>query len=400
MKHFGFISHCLSFFFLVISTASGQQSNNVYFSYDRVKMVVPVILTDSTLANMCFDSGGSLIIDSTFNSQHRILKEEQDTNRILSKGGSNWGKRQTNKQLYNVAMNLSLGGHDIRYNWWSMMDWRGHWKHSDIDGMFGISPTDTAHVWFFNFENNYLQLIDDKDFEIPSDYNIFPLQVSSDEWHTILHVMLPLNLQMENGDTITICKPFFIDTGIHDDIALNAGAEEISFFQQREDAVWIYHMPYYKYYATKAQLNNLSLDSLRIYTYEHKNQVSNQYIMGLNFLKRFNVYIDLRHKVLALKPIKKFTRLIDKYATRLHIQYDDDEYRKNGRYIIKMIAPSIYNYYRTAGFEVGDEVVGISIIPSNDTIHKEIQQYSIIRDSKEMKIRVGIPQNAPLGEEQ
>ena len=70
------------------------------------------------------------------------------------------------------------------------------------------------------------------------------------------------------------------------------GTQEQDYLHQREDAVWLQDLGRYtRYYTVTGTLfNDLRLDSLRLYTLDYKNSVSHPYVIGLNFLKRFNVF--------------------------------------------------------------------------------------------------------------
>ena len=89
---------------------------------------------------------------------------------------------------------------------------------------------------------------------------------------------------------------YLVDTGMPQDIALMAQASELSFFSKKKNAVWTQAPSgYYSHHNVNVTLfSGIQLDSLRIYIFDQPNQVPCDYLIGLNFLKRFNVFFDMK----------------------------------------------------------------------------------------------------------
>ena len=102
--------------------------------------------------------------------------------------------------------------------------------------------------------------------------------------------------------------------------------------------------------------NRVKLDFTRVYVSNLLNTKVFKRILGLNFLKRFNVFFDLKNNQLYLKPIKKFERIIrgkQPWGTFDAVWKDD-------KLIINYICDYKKNPAIKAGFCVGDEVISIN----------------------------------------
>ena len=118
---------------------------------------------------------------------------------------------------------------------------------------------------------------------------------------------------------------------------------------------------YVRYYTATATLfDGLKMDSLRIYTLDYKNQVHHPYLIGLNFLKRFNCFFDMKNRRLGLQPLRRFKRRINPLYCRFHYSTQKN---KEGRFIVDCVGDYKENYYKTAGLKVGDEIVSIQGFP-------------------------------------
>ena len=163
-----------------------------------------------------------------------------------------------------------------------------------MDGVFSIPKNDTTHVWELNFDHNYLEIHPAADFNIPE--NCFLIEMVKDKSRPYpIQIELPFLVNHSNGDTLSLDRVYTFDTGMPYDIALMHKAKEMDFFNRKDDAVWIgldsYHA-YYKYHIVNATLfDDFVLDSLRIYTFDRPNAIKSDYLIGQNFLKRFNVFL-------------------------------------------------------------------------------------------------------------
>ena len=383
---------------------SSNKKERIYFTFDeQPRMIVPITFNDSIVANMFFDTAGDFIIDSTFLSSHPTITGNAIV-RKKNRTGSAWSKDQTYSRYYHIHPKIQIGQHELKNSNYSVADWKGYMVAPNIDGMFRIPPTDSINVWFFNFEDHYMEIFPSDHFETPKGFMTFHLEMTKENNYKPT-VTLPLKIKTDDGDTITLKRPYSIDTGTHRDIILTNHAKELPFFSSKE-STWIGWLnSYIKYCNTTASLYGITLDSLRIYTIDQKNNVNSSYFIGLNFLKRFNVYFDLKRKIMGLQPISKFQRIIDKHAKRYHIGFEQAG-MANGRFIINTIATSKDNEFWTSGLQLGDEVLAANGIPwkqitlkqKNNLFQKEKIIFDIIRNKRKMQIVVNINKNNIVGD--
>src|ERR1035437_3962114 len=297
-------------FLILISVfkVCAKDSNRVYFniSPENRQIVLPLQLNDSITIKMVFDSGtgeGVFNLDSTFCSTHPsiMLNIHPDT---IVQGGSAWSSKAVPTSIFKVAPTVKIGNTDLIYNRMSIYNWKRYYITSDSEGLFNIPKNDTTHVWELNFKNNYLEIHPSIDFKMPENCYEVPM-VNDKSSHSPFNIQFPIKIKCADGDTLTLNRTFMLDAGMPCDIALMCRAGELPFFSKKVDAIWTEDQgSYNRYYTVDAMLfDNFAVDSLRIYTFDHPNGISSNYLIGQNFLKRFNVFFDLKNWQIGLQPI-------------------------------------------------------------------------------------------------
>lgn len=384
-----------------------ENFNRVHFSIsseDR-KIVLPILLNDSVLANLFFDTGGTFLLDSTFCTNNpNIISDISFDRKILT--GSAWTDSRIPAQVYNNPFKLLIGNVEISYDRLLISNYKTYLYNNKIDGMLNIPENDTTNVWELNFEHNYLEIHPADGFNMPE--NCFTIEMVKDENRPYpIQVELPFMVSFANGDTLLLDRVYTIDTGMPYDIALTHRTEEMNLFNKKDDAVWTgldsYHT-YYKYHIVNATLfDDFVLDSLRIYTFDRPNFIKSDYLIGQNFLKRFNVFFDMKNRQIGLQPVEKFQRLINPDHRRFHFS----TYRmQDGKIIVREVADYGDNYYKTAGLQEGDEILSVNNKPFKEVTPQEIHHfnkqdtlvYNIIRQGKPLKIIVLIDKNEVQGD--
>ena len=412
----------LLIFLLAVSQSSCDTADKVNgkyvtfeFSDEFPRLLIPVTLQDSIPAKLVLDTGigGTPFLDSALVSQHPSLTPK-DIPSQEAEFGSGWNPASITKCiLYSdpelETLKLKLGENPMSFGNWTVGNYRKLFGENEMDGITGIPSADSTKVWGFNFENNYITIEDADSFEMPKGYMQFPMKVVTyPAAGMTIHVNLPLKVQTSDGDTVTIHRDFFVDTGAWEDIILTSEASELAFFDNKKDAVWIaapYNGLYTRNHEVKVSLGEYEDDSFRVTTHDHKSNVSSRYLIGLNFLKHFNVYFDFQRKVMGLKPIPNFERIIDKHARRYHMGFNIEIINKQQRFIVETIADNKENTYYTAGLRVGDEIISANGILWKDLTPEQKETlyqgdsvlFKIIRDGKNMEISVPINKNEPIG---
>lgn len=385
-----------------------DKSNRVYFNInpkDR-EIVLPVILNNNDTAKLAFDSGagiGTFILDSTFCAKHPNVMSNLVPDTIV-RGGSSWSSNSIPTSVYKSTPKVNIGNMDMNYNYMMTYNWKKYFGNYEVDGMFNIPKNDTTHVWEFNFEHNYMEIHSSTDFKMPEDCFVTPF-ITDNKSPYPFNIRLPFNIKCDNGDTLRINRTFMIDTGMPWDIALLSKAEELPFFNKRQDAVWTEQQGTYfrQYNVTSNIFEQFKIDSLRIYTFDFPMGINANYLIGQNFLKRFNVFFDLKNRQLGLQPIKNFQRIIDPLYRRFHYSAQKNS---KGKFVVTMVADYKKNYYKTAGLQKGDEIVAVDGKPYKDISRDERRNFytkdklvfEIVRKGKPLKIIVKVDKNEKQGD--
>ena len=396
---------CSVFLFFIICVSCGypQQyteiingGGKVYFCIspkDR-QIVLPVQLNDSITARLGFDTGGQFVLDSMFCATHSSIKHRLFSDAQL-RNGSGWANFLVTCSIYSNAPIVRVGKVSLKYDVTQIMNWKWY-MNSSSEGMFNIPPNDTMHVWELNFEHNYMEIHLAQNYRMPDNSLIFPL-VRKKEYPNLLYVRLPIKMECASSDTLMINRMFMIDTGMAWDIVLMQEANEFSFFNKQEDVVWTKYLNrYHRYCPVDAILaDTLRMDSLRVYTFDFINRAPSNYLIGQNFLKRFNVFFDMKHQRIGFQPIPNFTRVVNPLHQRFHILVEKNRY---GRWIITRVADSKDNYYKAAGLREGDEIKTVNGQTYEDYLYKnhrlfekqDTLLYEVIRKEKILKIVVAV----------
>ncbi|MDR2146152.1 MAG: tight junction protein ZO-3 [Tannerella sp.] len=409
--------YSLCLIILSIGSSCERNTNKAYFTInpENRQIVVPVHLNDTLVARLVFDTGfGTFALDSSFCVNSKFNMNNPDTIRPWR---SAWSSRGVPGYFYNKNQTVKIGNTGLTFPQLLISDWMGYTNSDNSDGIFGIPQQDTVHVWELNFEYNYLEIHSATGFKMPRNSILLPLE-KDDQYH-MFFVRIPMHIKFVNGDTLTIDRIFLIDTGMFWDMAIMHPANEMSFFDKRNDAVWMqYSEGYNRYYTVNATFSNYSADSLRIYTFNHS--MYGGYLIGLNFLKRFNVFLDLKNRQIGLQPIKNFQRVVNPLYRRFHYSTVKTP---GGKIIVSKVADYTDNYYKTAGLQEGDEIIAVNGLPYDnysyalfhrDTLlnmfrnnimgedrhifREDTLTYDIIRQEKLMKIVVLVDRNEEQGD--
>ena len=361
-----------SFLLLFINTVSccSKSSNRIYFTInpeDR-KILLPVHLDDNIKADMVFDTFYSLVLDSAFCANRPYLSLYLTPDTVKQEiGGSFFSSKGTHILSYeNSIQALKIGNSKLTYTHPQVYDIKRYFNNCKLDGFFNIPQNDTINVWELNFEHNYLEIHPTVNFKMPDNCFILPMveDIYGDKYggRNAIKVEFPMQIECADGDTLTLNRVYYIDTGLPRDIMLMNATEEQEFFNKKEDAVWIQDgIAYVRYYTVTSTLfDNFAIDSLRIYTFESSSGLDGKYLIGQNFLKRFNVFFDMKNRKVGLQPIKNFQRIVDKLYRRFHYATTQNH---EGKAIVTKIADYSSNYFKIAGIQEGDEIIAVNGLP-------------------------------------
>ena len=350
--------------FLFNACVQNSSSNRVDFTIDPENrtIIIPVLLNDSITANMVFDTGwnGSLTLDSLFCAINPFIDLNSPDSSF--KMGSSWSPSYLSLpgSFFKTLQTIKIGDVNLTYQYLSVFNFKTYFN-TDADGLLGIPYQDTTHVWELNFERNYLEIHQANRFKMPKNCYLLPFT-------EYLEIQIPMHIECSNGDTITFNSQYFIDTGMPQDIVLvHPTKEEIDFFYERDDAVWISSGApgyYIRHIVRSTLFDDFIADSMRIYTLDSSRRISYKRLIGQNFLKRFNVFFDLKKGQLGLQPIKNFQRIVNQNHRRYYFSL---KYSTTGQLLVDHIPDYNGNLVYEAGVRTGDEFFMI-----NDKIRKNL----------------------------
>ncbi len=393
---------------IVLSCSQKKEAARAYFTIDPKdrKVSVPVNLNDSIPAKFSFDTGGHLVLDSALVADHPSILENIPVSPDTIPTGSGWSKKRVPGLFFKkISQKLKIGNSSAKYTWMTIFNYKKHFNNpSGDEGVFNIPPDDSVNVWELNFDYNFLEVHNADGFKMPENTLTYPLIWPKNEPR--YYVELPLKILYSDGDTLSITKkPFFIDLGMAWDIVLNVRNPEFGFFDKKADAVWTKFLDSYtKHYKVKCTLSdNFSMDSLRIYTYNFPNYPYPAYMLGLNFLKRFNVFFDMKNRRLGLQPVKHFQRVINPLHPRYYFNIQKNT---TGKFIITDIADYKENYFKSTDLREGDEVVMINKMPVqsvtpiifNKFLRRDIMVFDLKREGNLQRITVKVNRNEKHGD--
>jgi hypothetical protein len=377
-------------------TVEEQYPNRLYFSINSStnKIIVPVHLNDSIVANLMFDTGvaAGLILDSTFFFTYCPLPHVQP---VKFQADFSLVGTILSGLTYHINTLAKIGQTIERYDSLSVLNLQKVLNNIPVNGIFSIPTTDTSHVWELNFENNYLEIHPAEDFQLPAACILSPIV---EAYHEKYCMQIPLQLIYGN-DTLQTDGVYIIDTGnFYNDVILTPPAEAIDFLNGYDNDIWFAFGKngIQRNIVQAIAWNDFAIDTLHLYTFYQREGFRN---IGINFLKRFNVFFDLRKRQIGLQPIK-YARLAQ-FSEVFHYSIDSRP-TQAGNYRINSMGDYKTNYYRTAGLQVGDEIVSVNGIPYKNykkTMHGEITYsdlpaqsnfliYEIIRSGKRIMIAV------------
>lgn len=368
-----------------------------FFENDDRAIFVPVTIEGGAVANAFFDTGASstwVQLDSTFCAVHPLpawgdhVAEKIDRPSYIYGWAEQDDKKVNQTIYYNTPLTINMCGVDLEFDKFYVIDNSVRLAH--FDACFSFSAKDTTHIWELNFEHNYMEAHSVGNYTMPKGCYVFPI-IKHGQYPVC--VQFPVEVKCRDGAAITINQTYFIDTGMLLDMVLFDSAQEYDFFNRRDDAVLIAATPNNRRYDVDGKVfGKVKLDGMRIYLnnssflLNDKKEVCGA--IGLNFLKRFNVYFDLSTNQIGFLPIKGFKRTVNMDFGKLYIS---TELTAEGYVLITKVWDFHSNSYKDAGVMAGDVIVA-----TNGIDIKEItpEEWKSIKRSKTRTLdilRNGVP---------
>jgi hypothetical protein len=393
----------ISIFFVTCSRSKNLSKKvPLFLENEKRAIIVPVKFGDVVAPYMFFDSGfvtHEIQLDSTFCEGNPQFVWSVNPDTIHLGAATAWdplnSPSRVQRTIFYKPIKINLLENVLEYNNFYIQD-MSTYRVSFFNGCFGF-PDDSTRVWEFNFEHNYLEIHEADNYEMPANCYKLPYLKGPANWDNRPHIQFPMSIKYANGDTITINELYLLDTGMVPDIVLlrNTQKNVREFFSKRDDATFISNRGnYWSRYQVEATLfDGRKIDSMRVYTNEFSDRMYQSGVIGLNFMKRFNMFFDFKSKQIGFQPIKNFERIVNYDIRRFYFSWDR---REDNRSFVKKFADTENNVFKKAGLCEGDEVVSINGIELKNLTKEEgesisnsrIREMNIIRSGKPLKIIV------------
>jgi hypothetical protein len=318
-------------------------------------IICNVNINDSIPAKFIFDTGtDALIIDSTF--WHTHFPDRKGT--PIGFFFFPFGLQTSQVEQHTDTLFFNNEASDFIFNPFYTTDLEHIFYDEPTKGLFNILSDDTVHIWEINFENNYIQIHNEFSFKSKESKITIPLKRKIREnGHQQFFINLPIKIICGN-DTLVSNTEYRLDTGSPYDIFYHRKDQrEVQFLEEYGQNIPILH----KTLTGRVRRNIVKcivfddyiVDSFRIYNSEMnlikdlENDADSLKTIGTNFLKRFNLFLDLKNNIITFIPIKKEHIMIEKF-----------KYETNSN-VLFALAPNLPEeenlfFYRFLELESGD----------------------------------------------
>lgn len=374
----------------------GNPNRLYFFENESRAIIVPVKINDSVVANAFLDTGASNVwvsLDSTFCAKNQLVTRNKSGyhSKSYSVAWAQKGDEMVDQTSYYEPISVEMCGVKMLYDRFRTTD---NSTTGRFDACFSWSANDTTHVWELNFEHNYMEAHEVDRFTMPADCRV--IQLAEAKQYPI-SVRFPIEVTSPDGTTTTIEETYIIDTGMLLDLVLFESAADYEFFNRRGDSVLLNHWTDRRYDVEGEVFDGIKLDKMRVYLNNKSFMLQNEEckgVIGINFLKRFNVFFDLYRRQIGFQPIKKpFKRIVNPDLTRRYVNLKPTE---NGYWQVLEVLDTPDNPYKKAGMEVGDiiktvnrfDVSSWTIADWMEVNRTKWRDVTILRDGKPMLLRV------------
>lgn len=309
-------------------------------------------INDTIPTKIIFETGcNTLCVDLSFFNKY-LNHGQKKEKFIFSTGFST--KKEKGFIIKNDSLKIHIGAKYIIFDEFYVFDFKAYNMTCDI--LLPIPATDSLTLWEFNLEKKYIKLHDYKENIIPKTYYATPI-LTDDYAPNDIFFHLPIRYSLPNGQVGEDTLLCLFDTGNPMDIFLwrSSGIKEKLQKQTLSDG--ILNDGRVKIFRTRANFFNRNIyDTTSIRFFVDPDNISSFDMVGINFMVRFNFFIDLYNKKLYYQPIEK----------PMHIYYKNG-YETIGAYLhydtsLNIVIDSIGAQYASgpcarAGVKEGDKLI-------------------------------------------
>lgn len=331
-----------------------DDTNIQKFEFNDWFITFETLINDTIHAKAIFETGvRDLQIDRSFFNKYLNTGQKKEL-RVFAQGFSY--KKDTGYLIKNYPIKIQIGEKYIIFNEFYIFDFKKHELNSDI--LFPIPIRDSLIIWELNLENKYIKLHDYGECIISKGYDSTNIYMNFKNYmpNDILF-NLPIKYLSSDNKTEQDTLICLFDTGNPLDILVWNNMNAIEKIKTQKLSDGLLGNNRVKIFRTKASFFNQNIqDSSSIRFFQNPEYAPYCDLVGLNFIVRFNYFIDLYNKKLYYKQIKKPTHIyfIDGYETiGAYCHYDTE---------LNMVIDSIGTKYAQApcaraGAKAGDKII-------------------------------------------
>ena len=357
----------------VYGCAQECMTEKVPFTFTPQRRLISVPMSIQGIqGNMLFDTGGGPFdIDTTFAQKIAPYDSITRHGEILVCGGFETGDTAV-VNMYEGILNIKIGNHECKTEYFSVGNFKKTLNIPEFDGVFNLPLNDSINLWNLNFEENYISIFPADEFHLDGKFLSLPMKRDK---NGLIYTKFPLEIMIKGGKKIRTDHDYLIDTGSIADFTFMKDTKEANeLCEYNDSAYWLWNRHFWD--AKMTVCDDVKLDSARTYVYDLNPRAKYKRIIGLNFLKRFNVYFDLKNEKMYLQPISWFERITQGKKPWHQVENKI----KMKKVFIERIGDYKNNEAIKAGFKVGDEVISINGIKNISSLSPE-QERKLLLDN-------------------
>lgn len=380
--------HLLILFLLFLQITScnpnnneGKENNKVCFHYNDQQHIIVKAFIDTLNMDFLFDTGGNgiLLIDtSIYNKYFQNIQHKKEAVSTFSPLEISDNKIQSEFKVCDTMV-VKLAGEELIFSEFRVCDTKAKYG---TDGLLSI-PKCNKKVWELNFEECYISISDSCN--VRNMDNPFVYGMSFDGNYYYIKDM-PL-LLTSKCDTFRLVSDYIVDTGSYREILSIGGKNKydnnnlyrflnensIVHFDTKNE-VGLFN----NYYINESYFVGDTI-TLEI----NKTATMFMEILGIRFLSRYNVTMDLNNLLIYMEPIVHNPPQISIFR-RKQLEGFAIVRTTKGHCIVNYVDKGSYIY--RGGLRIGDEIISINGIPfqmmDRSELLKKNQRYTVLRNDK------------------
>jgi hypothetical protein len=349
------------------------------FEIDDYFITFNTLINDTIPANVFFETGArDVFVDIAYFEKYLDTGQEKQPNPFQMFSPYLTSTKDTAYFIKSNPIKIKVGNRFVVFDDFYVIDFKK--KNIKGDLFFPISTRDSLTIWEINFDQKYIKLHDYKNITIPCDYVCSQMYKVNNHHSNDILFDIPIQYVLSNQ---TMCQDTFFclfDTGNPTDILLWNSLNIIEKIKQQPLSNGIFNSQNVRVFRTVGTFFNSHIkDTISIRFFEKISSTPMFNIAGMNFIVRFNYFIDLHDKKIFHKQI----------SNPVHI-YSKDGYDIGGAYAhydtaLNIVIDSIGKKYANdalarSGVRDGDVVIWACGYSVKEQIEKMIDYRDAVHD--------------------